>query len=269
MVDPSADNYQTTPAKEVELGMADFALCPTESIMSYRTKAKPFPMIAIAAILKEDLSAIVVKGSGIIKSPKDLDGKRYSSYKARYEDEIVRQMIKNDGGTGDFEIGYPDKLGIWDTVLDGSYDATWVFMNWEGVAAQEMDVPLSYFKMADYQVPYSYSPVIAANEDLVATKKESYQKFLQATKRGYLYCRDNAQESIALFKKYVPETDAHIDLHKALEISLDAFGTQDNWGVLEESVVSTFIDWIEKKKLEPKKLSVSKIMTNSLHVSKH
>jgi ABC-type nitrate/sulfonate/bicarbonate transport system substrate-binding protein len=145
--------------------------------------------------------------------PKDLDGKRYSSYKARYEDEIVRQMIKNDGDTSDFEIGYPDKLGIWDMLLDGSYDATWVFMNWEGVAAQEMDEPLSYFNMADYQVPYSYSPVIAASEDLVTTKKESYQKFLQAKKRGYLYCCDNAQESINLFKKYVPETDAHIDLH--------------------------------------------------------
>jgi ABC-type nitrate/sulfonate/bicarbonate transport system substrate-binding protein len=264
IVDPSADNYQTTPAKEVELGMADFALCPTESIISYRTKSQPFPMIAIAAILKEDLSAIVVKGNSSITSPKDLDGKRYSSYNARYEDEIVREMIKNDGGTGDFEIGYPDKLGIWETVLDGSFDATWVFMNWEGVAAQEMEVPLSYFKMADYQIPYSYSPVIAANENLMVTKKELYQKFLQATKRGYLYCRDNAPESIALFKKYVPETDAHIDLNKALEMSLDAFGTQDNWGVLEESVVSTFMDWIEDKNLETRPPEITSIYTNHL-----
>jgi hypothetical protein len=52
-------------------------------------------------------------------------------------------------------------------------------------------------------------------------------------------------------------------------MSLDAFGTQDNWGIIEESVVSTFIDWVEEKKLEPKKLSVFKIMMNSLHVSKH
>jgi ABC-type nitrate/sulfonate/bicarbonate transport system substrate-binding protein len=69
IVDPSADNYQTTSAKEVELGMADFALCPTESNISYRTKSKPFSLIANAAILKEDLSAIVVKSSSGIKSP--------------------------------------------------------------------------------------------------------------------------------------------------------------------------------------------------------
>ncbi|MEM6378151.1 MAG: ABC transporter substrate-binding protein, partial [Bacteroidota bacterium] len=90
--DPSQDNYTVTPAKKVELGQADFALCPTESIISYRTKSKPFPMIAIAAILQEDLSAIAVLDGPQINSPKDLDGCSYASYKARYEDEIVRGM---------------------------------------------------------------------------------------------------------------------------------------------------------------------------------
>ena len=69
ILDPSADNYQVTPAKKVELGKADFALCPTESIISYRTKPSPFKLIAIAAILREDLSAIAVKSSATITRP--------------------------------------------------------------------------------------------------------------------------------------------------------------------------------------------------------
>jgi ABC-type nitrate/sulfonate/bicarbonate transport system substrate-binding protein len=133
ITDPSADNYQITPAKKVELGQADFALCPTESIISYQTKSNPFALIAVAAILQEDLSAIVVKADSAIQSPRDLDGKVYASYNARYEDEIVRQMIRNDGGTGTIKIETPDKLGIWDTILDGTFDATWIFLNWEGV----------------------------------------------------------------------------------------------------------------------------------------
>jgi len=48
----------------------------------------------------------------------------YASYQARYEDHIVKQMIRNDGGNGDIQITYPDKLGIWNTLLQGKVDAT-------------------------------------------------------------------------------------------------------------------------------------------------
>lgn len=56
------------------------------------------------AILQEDISSIASLKSAQINSPKSLDGKTYASYKARYEDHIVKQMIKNDGGTGKINI---------------------------------------------------------------------------------------------------------------------------------------------------------------------
>jgi ABC-type nitrate/sulfonate/bicarbonate transport system substrate-binding protein len=115
LLTPDQDDYQVTPAKKVELGVADLALCPMESILSYRTKANPFPLIAIAAVLQEDLSAIVSLADKGFESPKSLDQKSYASYKAKYEDEIVKKMIQNDGGSGEIELLYPDKLGIWNT----------------------------------------------------------------------------------------------------------------------------------------------------------
>jgi hypothetical protein len=45
-----------------------------------------------------------------------LDGKTYASYKARYEDNIVKQMIKMMR-EGDLNVIYPEKLGIWNTLL--------------------------------------------------------------------------------------------------------------------------------------------------------
>ncbi|WP_090756378.1 ABC transporter substrate-binding protein [Nonlabens sp. Hel1_33_55] len=264
IIDPSQDNYKTTPAKKVENGDADFALCPTESIISYQTKANSFHLIGIAAILKKDLSAIVVKSDSGIKSPRDLDGKKYSSYEARYEDEIVRQMIINDGGQGEFKIGYPEKLGIWDTVLDGEFDATWIFLNWEGVAAEAMETPVRYFKMEDYDIPYSYSPVLVANGDLLDDRKTDYSKFLEATAKGFLHCKEYPQESIALFKKYVPSSDVHINLDKALELSLPSFDARDNWGLFDSSIIGRFVDWIKYKKLETKTFEAADLFTNSL-----
>ena len=40
IINPFDDNYSITPAKKIELGIADFALSPTESLISYNTKKK-------------------------------------------------------------------------------------------------------------------------------------------------------------------------------------------------------------------------------------
>ena len=130
---PERDNYKYSPAKQIELGISDFGLAPTESVISFRTKNNPFKLIAVAALFQSDISAIVVTDDSGIKRPKDLDGKSYASYGARYEDLIVKQLIKNDGGLGDVNISYPNRLGVWDTVSNKTFDSTWIFMNWEGI----------------------------------------------------------------------------------------------------------------------------------------
>jgi ABC-type nitrate/sulfonate/bicarbonate transport system substrate-binding protein len=262
ITDPSADNYQITPAKKVELGQADFALCPTESIISYQTKSNPFALIAVAAILQEDLSAIVVKADSAIQSPRDLDGKVYASYNARYEDEIVRQMIRNDGGTGTIKIKTPDKLGIWDTILDGTFDATWIFLNWEGVQGDVLDLRLRYFKMKDYQIPYSYSPVLVANENWFAKKGATYRQFLDATKQGFLFAQTHPEEAVDILAAHVPEKDANINLKEALALSAPHFGNEYTWGKMETETVAEFMAWIRAKKLEPSTLDISELVTN-------
>ena len=261
ITDPSTDNYAITPAKKVELGDADFALCPTESLISYRTKSNPFDLMGVAAIFKEDVSAIVTKSS-IAKSPKELDGKSYASYKARYEDEIVKQMIKNDGGQGELQITYPEKLGIWNTLLSGDADSTWIFLNWEGVESSNEE--LSYFKMKDHNVPYSYSPVIAVSQTRMDNELDVYKSFIRATRQGYIDAQNNRKEAIEILSKYLTEKDKNIDLKKALDVSCDHFGSPDEWGQMDESEVNIFLNWIYENNLENQKLQASDIITNKL-----
>ena len=217
IIDPRDDNYALTPAKKVELGKADLALCPTESILSYKTKKKKFDMIGIAAIYKEDLSAIAVKKDLKIDSPKKLDNMSYASYNAKYEDKIIQKMIINDGGKGKIKIAYPSKLGIWNTIVSNKYDSTWIFINWEGVQAEEAGIDLNLFKMSDYKIPYSYSPIIAMPKSKFKLQKKEYSNFLKATKKGFLYAKNNQKEAINIFEKFLPEDEA-IDLRKSLKI---------------------------------------------------
>lgn len=260
--DPSQDNYQTTPAKKVELGMVDFALCPTESVISYNTKSDPFKLIAIAALLKEDLSAIVVRSDIGIDSPKDLDGKLYSSYQARYEDGIVKEMIKNDGGEGDLRIVYPEKLSIWDTLLNNEADATWIFMNWEGVEVANTSHDLKYFKMKDYQIPYSYSPVLAADAEKADANLDVYKSFIQATKKGFLFCQSDPEEAVEILSKHVQEKEKHLDLSAALKVTAPHFGDDNNWGIIEEENLNEFLSWIKSKGLERSNITASDLATD-------
>lgn len=53
---------------------------------------------------------------GMVPLPQ-LEGKRYASYAARYEGRIVQQMIRNDGGTGQYQELVLPMLGLWNTLL--------------------------------------------------------------------------------------------------------------------------------------------------------
>ncbi|ARN79350.1 myristoyl transferase [Nonlabens spongiae] len=259
-ITPDQDNYKITPAKKVENGQAHIALCPLESVLSYQTKANPFPLIAIAAVFNKDLSAIACK-KGIAKSPRELDGKSYASYNARYEDAILRQMIKNDGGHGTVRIIFPDKLGIWDTIVNGTADSTWIFTNWEALEAEENGEELELFKMSEYGIPYSYSPVVSANQTHVLENKQLYKDFLKATAQGAAFAKAKPEQSAHILKKYVPN-DCKIDLLKSIKLTNEVVPESSDWGKMEIDNVNRFLNWLYEHGLSTSDIETSLLFTN-------
>ncbi len=262
ILDPSIDNYKVTPAKKVELGESDFALCPFESVISYRTKDKPFDLTAIAAILQKDLSAIAVIDSRI-KSPRYLDNKTYASYGARYEDLIVKQMIINDGGKGTVDFKYPEKLGIWETLVSKKQDSTWIFLNWEGIEAKNKNISLNYFKMRDFKIPYSYSPVIVGSEKFCNEHQELVKKFLVATKKGFLFSISNKNEAVDILSKFIPGHESELNLKDALEETIKALLDNNSWGKIRESNINKFVNWLKENEIVESNLSIKHLFTNS------
>tara|TARA_B100001248_G_scaffold123612_1_gene92692 strand:- start:1255 stop:2145 length:891 start_codon:yes stop_codon:yes gene_type:complete len=248
---PETNNYKYSPAKQIELGISDFGLTPTESVISFRTKNNPFKLIAVSALFQSDISAIVVTDDSGIKRPKDLDGKSYASYGARYEDLIVKQLIKNDGGLGDVNISYPNRLGVWDTVSNKTFDSTWIFMNWEGIEKPNFN----FFKLSDYNIPYSYSPLIVCSEKLINTNKIDVENFLKATKKSYMYCLNNVDESIKVLYNYIPKNDKKINLRSSLNLSKRYFGNSRNFGKINYNVFLKFFNWLKENGVESKMLN--------------
>jgi ABC-type nitrate/sulfonate/bicarbonate transport system substrate-binding protein len=265
IINPINDNYTTTPAKKLALGEVDFAIAPSESVISLNTKPQPFAVSAVAALLQEDLSAIVTLASSGIDRPQMLDEKIYASYKARYEDGIVKQMVINDGGEGRLKIIYPEKLGIWDTLLAGKADATWIFTNWEGVEAEQKGIRLNYFRLSDYGIPYSYSPVLLSATEKIDSYHKYYRQFLDATRRGYLYAQQHIEEAATLLKAHMsPRDRAHVNVVQSLQQTAPVFGSADTWGVMQPQKVQAFLNWLQETGLEPHAASLHDRFSNEL-----
>ena len=259
---PGQDDYATTPAKKVETGSAHIALCPSESVLSYRTKERSFPLLAIAALLQDDLSAIAVRANSRIERPRQLDGRIYASYKARYEDGIVREMVRRDGGRGDVIIENPAKLGIWNTVLHGTHDATWIFLNWEGVQARKQGADLRTFTLADHDIPYSYSPVLAVNEADARDRADVYARFLAATAEAAERCTRDAETAVNALAPHVRDTDRDIDLYAALEATEPHMLGDQGWGMMDMETVQRFLDFLHDTGLEARRMNAPDLFSN-------
>lgn len=265
IVNPASDDYSKTPAARLAAGEVDLALAPSESVLAYRfgsSTGKKTPLRAVATIFRQDVSAIAVLKSSGITRPKDLDGKVYASYAARYEDDIVRELIRADGGSGDINIVQPPKLGIWETLLKGEADATWIFPSWEGVAAQNKGVELTCFELNrpsnDYQIPYGYSPLIIENED-AKLPKDVLKAFLRATRKAVVdLVGDEDMRLEDAIEREVPREDVPIvapSLKKL--IAEEAFSTRQSrgsdWGVMDPRVWEDWVGWLQKRNLLTKR----------------
>jgi ABC-type nitrate/sulfonate/bicarbonate transport system substrate-binding protein len=265
VLNPISDNYQVTPGKKLALGLADFAIAPFETVISLNNKKNAVDAIAVFAILQEDISSIASLKSSKINTPKHLDGKIYASYKARYEDHIVKEMVKNNGGTGDLQITYPDKLGIWNTLLEGTADATWIFDNWEGVEASTKQIELNKFSMAQFGIPYCYSPVIIARNSELIAQKEAYSLFIKATRKGYLYAANNTAIAANILRKYLTTYDKkNIDIIKSVSITAPYFGNDTSCGFMKSERVTVFLEWLVAHNLENKQIIEQHLFTNDL-----
>jgi ABC-type nitrate/sulfonate/bicarbonate transport system substrate-binding protein len=264
-LNPKDDDYSMTPGKKLELDLADLAIAPFETVISMNNKANPVPVLAIYAILQQDLSSIVTLKSSNISSPRDLDGKTYASYKARYEDHIVFEMIKNDGGNGQIQTSYPNKLGIWNTLLQGQADATWIFDHWEGVEARNRGVELNHFCLHDFQIPYGYSPVIIAKMDKIDADSATFSLFLQATKKGFLYAKEHVKESARILSNYVTPYDLeHIPLEESISLTAPHLGDEKTAGFMNEDRVNAFSKWLVQHHLEDARILSQTLFTNAL-----
>lgn len=244
-ISPDQDNYQLMPARRVAQGDAHLAITPSESVISYQTNG--VQLIAVATLLARDVSAIMtLRGSGIDR-PQQLDGKVYASYGARYEEDIIRQLIQNDDGRGQFIPHKSPWANIWRALVTREVDAAWCWLTWEGVKADIDGIDLNQFLFDEYEIPYGYNPVLTANQEWADQNADALRAFLEATSAGFRYAVKNPDEATRLLMKTANHpTLANRNFVEQSQQLVSGYylDGEGNWGFMHRTIWVSFVNWM-------------------------
>jgi ABC-type nitrate/sulfonate/bicarbonate transport system substrate-binding protein len=259
---PPDAQYSKTPARRLEAGEVDLAICPSESCIAYNEAGK-LQLQAIYAILQRDASAIT--GTKLDSMRELGDGKKYGSYNARYEDSIVKAMIAHDGGDAEgVNIESSEgKLSMFDAVKAGRIDATWIFLPWEGVEAEDEGVETKTFKLADYDIPYGFSPVIVRNAGF-SLSEEVLTAFVAAIRQGYQHAIDHPDDAADVLHGVVSPPRSRDFLQRSQASINEYYSDGNTLGFMNAAKWSDFLSWLRKQNLlqGPKEISESDLFTN-------
>src|SRR5437660_11690960 len=171
-----------TPDTLVANGKADVGIGFTEGVVA--DAAVNQPVVSIAAIIQHNTSALVTLADSGITRPRDLSGKVYGGFGAPYESAVVGEIIKQDGGTGQFK-NVTLNVDAMQALESRRIDFVWVFEGWEVIQAQRAGVKLHIFPITNYGVADYYTPNIITSPNEIKQKPDLLRRFIAATAKGY------------------------------------------------------------------------------------
>ncbi|UGT62602.1 ABC transporter substrate-binding protein [Nocardia asteroides] len=173
----------------VDAGNAEFGIS-TQGQSTF-ARASGAHTVSVLAPLRHWATGIGVRADRAdITTPRDLDGKTYAGFGEPGEVEVLQQVIRNDGGTGDF-TAVTLGTSAYEAVYSGQADFTVSYLAWEGIEAEHHGTPMKYLRYTDFGFPDSYAILIDGNQDWLTANPERAAKFVQALQRGYQAAADD------------------------------------------------------------------------------
>ncbi len=173
------------------------------------------PIKSTMAILQHTAQEIAVLESSSITRPKDLDGTTYAGFGYPNEVPTLQAVIRNDGGTGEFETVTLD-TAAYEALYQKRADFVITFSAWEGIQADQRGIPLRSFQFTDYGFPDFYQVVLACDTDWLTRDPEAARAFVGATARGFEFAARNPDEASQILIDQNPGVfDANPELPKA------------------------------------------------------
>jgi len=189
--------------KLVASGSDTFGLAGQVEVISARDKG--IPVKGVAAFYKNNPIVYFSKESKNIITVKDFIGKKVGVKYGLDTEIIYNALLKKEGIDREkieetpvqFDMGlfFTDAVDVWPG-----------FSNVEPVVAEIQNVNINIISPLDYDIPM-YAQVLVVNDKTINEKPEIIEKFIKATKKGWLYAIEHPNEMPSLVAKYSTESN--------------------------------------------------------------
>lgn len=239
-------------------GKAEFGISFQDTLAKSFSSNAPMPVTTVATILQHNTSGVISLASSNIKSPKDLVGKKYSTWDDPIELAILNKIVTDDGG--DFEqitkVPFSENIiaQLQDTSENGS-DSGWIYYAWDCIAFKVKGIDTNFINFADYgkELDY-YTPVIIASDVYLKDNPDEAKKVLAAIKKGYEFAVENPKEAADMLLKNAPELDKDLVYASQEWISTKYIDDAKSFGYIDADRWNTFYKWLYDNKLIEKEI---------------
>ncbi len=243
-------------------GGGEFGISFQDFLAPNFASENPVPVTAVAAILQHNTSGIMSLKEAGIKSPKDMTGKRYSTWDLDIEKAIIKQMINDDGGNYDELQFVPYSENLVAYLKEGA-DCAWGFYAWDGVNLELNDMELDFLPVKDF-LPSAdyYTPVIIANNEWLANNPEDAKAIMAAISEGYEYAAENPKEAADYLLMNAPELTEELALASQEWIAKEYISDAKQFGYIDPARWNAFYAWLFEAGLIEKEIPADYGFTN-------
>lgn len=246
-------------------GQAHFGISAQDSLAANFASEEPMSITTVAAILQHNTSGII---SLDCPSPKDLEGKRYSTWDSPTEKAIIKHVMEKDGGDfGKVELIPNVITNEAEALRHGDTDAVWIYYAWSGVNAEVLGLDFEYFDFGELDSVFDfYTPVIIANNAFLESDSETAKAFLSATAKGYEYAIENPEEAAAILIEG-DTTGSLLGSEKLVLASQKWINEQyiadaESWGIIDAERWDNFYKWLGDEDLVENEIPAGTGFTN-------
>lgn len=239
IVQPSEDSSSTL----VSSNRADLGVYFQPNMVKRLKKGEP--LTAIATIVQDNTAGLLSLKSLGANSPKDLQGKRYSTWEDAVDDKTVASIV------GEPLNPIPSESTDAATALRmNQFDYILAYYAWDKVNADLKGVETNFFYLKDANPTFNYySPIIIANSNKLKENPERYKKALTAIKEGYIYTANHPEQSAEILIKHAPETNKALAIASQKYLSAHYLDKNGEWGKFDYDRWDGFFKWVYDNQL--------------------
>ncbi|HET6998381.1 MAG TPA: ABC transporter substrate-binding protein [Solirubrobacterales bacterium] len=180
--------------KLLAAGRTDFAILDIHDLGIARERG--LDLVGVMPIVQRPLAAVIARGDGGIRSPRDLEGQTVGVTGLPSDEAVVDSEVSADGGdpaeVEEVTIGFNAVASL----AAAKVDAATGFWNAEGVTLRRQGIPIRIFKVDDYGAPPYPELILTTSRRTLDEQPDLVSSVVDATRRGYAFVGQNPDKAL-------------------------------------------------------------------------